>query len=243
MSVYTIIYVVVILAVFLGVAAFRKLMVKSATAQYPNAAAGLVAQRLGLQLVSGDPQLNVVMWEAQVPQFKDINPLPHTVYEVRLEAQGTPQGRPMRWLFYAKEEAGARLPVVRRTLTDTFHNSLEAKTQGTVPYFELILRSGQNECLQAEPVHASRTDMQRMAGAFQNPTYDAAFELTANDPRVAAVLSRVLGALAGLNWVHLVGAPGTLAFHFPRLGSHAFGTQAELYGQALLAIAGAFEAG
>ncbi len=243
MSIYTIIFVLFIVVFFGAATLMRKRMVQSATNQYPNATAGLVAQRLGLELVAGDPQLNVVMWEAQVPQFRDLNPLPHTVYDVRVEARGTPQGRPVHWLFVAKEEAGARMPVVARTLTDTFHNSLEAATQATVPYFELVLRTGQNEYLQAEPVHASRTDMQRMPGAFQNPTYDAAFELTANDARVVSVLSRALGALGGLNFVHLVGAPGSLSFHFPRFGSHAFGTQAELYGQALLAVASAFEAG
>ena len=236
MSVYTIVFLVVIGLFFGGAMLWRQKMVRSAETQYANAALGVLAQRLGLGIVAGDPNFNIVVWENSAPQVSNLNPLPHQVFDYRLEAQGTPQGRPCRFSFVAQRHASAKVPVTGRTITDTYACVLEVQVQAQLPYFELTTVS-QNAYLQADAVHASRTDMQQCPGAFQNPAYDAAFSLTSNDPRVAQLLARALPLLSGINWIHLVGEPGRLSCHFPRAGHYMFAGQAELYQQALLSLA------
>ena len=89
MSVYTIVFLVVIGLFFGGAMLWRQKMVRSAETQYANAALGVLAQRLGLGIVAGDPNFNIVVWENSAPQVSNLNPLPHQVFDYRLEAQGT----------------------------------------------------------------------------------------------------------------------------------------------------------
>lgn len=236
MSIFTYIFPLILLIFFGGAMLYRKRMVKSSEAHYANANASVVAQRLGLQVVSGDPNLNLVVWENSAPQVSDYNPLPHQVFDYRIEMQGSPQGRQTRFYFMAKREVSAKLPVVGRTITDTYGCILEVATQAPLPFFELTSVS-QNAQLQAEPVHASRTDMQRLPGAFQNPTYDGAYSVTTNDPRIVPLLARLLPMLSGIHWIHLAGQPASLSVHFPRNGHYNFTLQAELYLQVLMSLA------
>ena len=236
MSIFTYLGPLVIIVLFGAAFLWRQRMVKAGDAQYANAALGVVAQRLGLQLVAGDPNFNLVMWENRAPQVSDLNPLPHQAFDYQIQAQGTPQGRPCRFFFQAKREASGKLPVVGRTITDTYACILDVATQGPLPYFELVSVS-QNAYLQPNMVHSSRIDMQRVPGAFQNPTYDGAYSLTANDPRVAPLLARLLPVLAAIQWIHIVGQPGSVSVHFPRAGHYMFTAQAELYLQALSTLA------
>jgi hypothetical protein len=236
MSVYHLVFLVFIGLFFGGAMLWRRRMARSAETQHANAALGVVAQRLGLGIAAGDPQFNLVVWENSAPQVSNYNPLPHQVFDYRLEAHGTPQGRPCRFFFVAQRHASANVPITGRTITDTYACVLEVQVQAQLPYFELVSVS-QNAYLQAEPVHASRTDMRQCPGAFQNPAYDAAFTLTSSDPRIAPLLARVLPLLSGVHWIHLVGEPGRLSCHFPRAGHYMFAAQAEGYQQALLSLA------
>jgi hypothetical protein len=244
MSVYTIVPFVVIAILFGASRLWQKRMIQSANAQYPNAAAGLVAQRLGLELLAGAADFNLVTWETAAPQVNTQNPLAHTIFDYHIEARGKPRGRPASLTLRLKREMGAAIPLLRRTLTTSDFCALTIEVSAPLPCFELVLLSGQTDLLRAETVHGlTRTDMQKVPNAFANPTYDAAFDLTSNDPQVAARLGRSLAVLMGLSFVHLVGEPGKLGFHFPLLGYYALSTQAELYLEALLALAEAFEAG
>jgi len=236
MSIFTYVGPLIIIVFFGAALLWRQSMVKKADDQHANAAAGVVAQRLGLQLVAGDPAFNLVMWENRAPQVSNLNPLPHQAFDYQLQAQGAPQGRPCRFLFQAKREASAQIPVVGRTITDTYACLLEVSTQSQLPYFELASIS-QNAYLQPNPVLSSRTDMQQVPGAFQNPVFDSAYSLTTSDPRIAPLLARALPMFAGIQWIHLVGQPGSLSVHFPRAGHYAFTAQAELYLQALMTVA------
>lgn len=236
MSIFTYVGPLIIIVFFGAALLWRARMVKSADTHYANAAVGVVAERLGLQLMGGDPAFNLVVWENRAPQVSDLNPLPHQAFDYQIQAQGMPQGRPCRFFFQAKREASAKLPVVGRTITDTYACILDVATQGPLPYFELVSVS-QNAYLQPNMVFSSRTDMQQVPGAFQNPSFDAAFSLSTNDPRIAPMLARALPMLAGIQWIHLVGQPGSVSVHFPRAGHYAFTAQAELYLQAVLTVA------
>lgn len=236
MSIYTYIYPIILIIFLGGALLYRKKMMKAVDTQYANCTAGLVAQRLGLQLIAGDPTFNLVVWENRAPQLNDLNPIPHQVFDFQIQAQGTPQGRPSRFFFQAKREASAKIPMMSRTITDTYGCMLEVSLQAQLPYFELASIS-QNAYLQPNMVLSSRTDMRQVPGAFQSPVLDSAFSLTTTDPNIAPLLARALPMLSGIQWIHLVGTPGTLSVHFPRNGHYTFAAQAELYQQALMTIA------
>lgn len=240
MSINTIIAFVVIAALYGGARLFQKRMVQSAGAKYPEAQLGHLAQHLGLEITAGAPDFNLITWEMSAPQVSMQNPLAQTAFDYHIEAHGKPQGRPTNLTIQIKREIDVAVPLLKRTITTTDFCALEVEVNAPLPYFELVLLSGQTDQLRAKTVHGqTRTDLQKVS--LSNPTYDAAFDLTSNDPSMAARLGGSLAVLTGLNFVHLVGGPGRLGFHFPLLGYYALSTQAELYLQALLALAKSFE--
>jgi hypothetical protein len=240
MSIYTVVAFVAIAALYGGARLFQKRMVQSAGAKYPEAQLSHLAQHLGLEVVAGSPDFNLVTWEMSAPQVSMQNPLAQTAFDYHIEARGKPQGRSTSLTIQIKREIDVAVPLLKRTITTTDFCALEVEVGAPLPCFELVLLSGQTDALRAKTVHGqTRTDMQKVS--FSNPTYDAAFDLTSNDPNVAARLGGSLAALTGLNFVHIVGQPGRLGFHFPLLGYYALSTQAELYLQALLALAKSFE--
>lgn len=199
--------------------------IAAANATYADMLARDVASRLGLQVVEGSPEQNLMMLHhthvtTDMEQRRDGGLLGTNVEGkssgVRLE--GMPHGRRQTFVYALDSELERQNVVGGGTYTRALRFALTTEVKATFPEFEVVLRAP-NAALrptQAFALPAQQTGL---------PAIDAALLVTTNDPAFARVLGPLLAPLTGHTYVHLVGRDQRLEL----LANHATSSYATYF--------------
>ncbi|GAB5543851.1 MAG: hypothetical protein RLO52_12320 [Sandaracinaceae bacterium] len=179
--------------------------------------AGALAERLGLQVVRGDPAQN--LWVTGTG-FSDVQ---H--FDVRLSGQKN--GVPVD-IVYFRDVAHEKHSLREMTIHSTWEVRLAAETNANFGHFEATIRN---------PKAYSRVrpffDNPMPELQTGHPAVDQAFRLTGDNPAIAQALGPLLAPLTSLVYVHVVGAPGQVSFRLDRgdmgRGSELMGVAYGLY--------------
>jgi hypothetical protein len=172
---------------------------------------GSVATRLGMSVVEGDPQINLLYFQQPSGDFKRT---------IRLAGQ--PYGRPTSLIIIDGQQT-AELIVARR-VTHTFGCYLEAALAMNCAAFEVVLREP-NKYLMPQPEFAERSDL--VETSTGNPLLDQQFIVRAQDPRVGPFLASALMLLSTHHYVHLVGEGQRVWMPLTRMALPYFSSSAE----------------
>jgi len=166
--------------------------------------AGVLAKRLGLTLVKGDPMYNlfIPVASAGVSQGpKDEQPV-----HVEILMQGHWEGVPIQLYYLLHSEKKTDYMEGKVHFTTHFECSMSAASKQPFPQFELTSRSTATGSIERMlPCPESPTG---------NPNVDSAFVVATTEPAMSALLANHLGAFAGfgVGGVHLVGDGASVSF-------------------------------
>ncbi len=170
--------------------------------QYANYRVGPLSQRLGLQLLQGDPSFNVFIRQANVDVQR--GPKDNRPIHIEVRAQGAPQGVPLEFVYlYRVEQDTGFTQVTWRTW---FECRLSATTGQPFPPFEVISKNA--------PMGAIAQTMALPPLPTGNPAVDASYLVTTQEPGLAQLLGELLPAFATYQnaGVHLVGDGTSISF-------------------------------
>lgn len=197
----------------------RKQMAGMATAEADNAHArvGAVAQRMGLQVVAGDPNFNFYYtnrWQ-DVGQAMSRNVLQKPARpDIEVRMQGTPGGRRVEVVYVD------RLRVEDHILEREVHRYLDMRlvveVKAPFPDFEVLTRNVQSGI-------APIPQLPHPPISFGDPMLDQQLILKSQDPRIAAPIAEGFRVLSTNWYVHVVGQGGTLTFRFVEMAAMALG--------------------
>ncbi len=202
--------VVVYLVPVIGIAAaflvprFGQHMMKVTDRNYSEFRVGELAQRMGLQLVEGDPAFN--MMQAQVShnvskaeaqgrglrKWLELD----TAQETRVRMEGAPYGRPTQFLYLARTKYADRVAV--KFVTKELDCRLSIRVPVHLPPFEIVLR---------RPVmgQKAKPEMGLPLQSFGDTELDARLVLSCADPRLGPALAPVAAHLAAHQFLHIRG--------------------------------------
>ena len=216
----------IILVLFVGYGVVMRGVVAAAN---PAQRLAAIAQALGLQLVEGDPDLNILLGPHQsiVLQLFGI-----TRYEVRARAMG--QIGPYACSFELHEKV-FRVRLRRFTVHDetVFHAELALQAQVPFPF----------EAWRPSPYGDGPTPRSGFPIVTQGPSPSGTWFLSSPDPRAAQWLGPAMHHLAqhALNF-HVIGSAGRLAMPFTRSGLSSACSQLTALRDEMIRIASMFGA-
>jgi hypothetical protein len=178
--------------------------------QHPESKAGAIAARLGLALIEGDPEFNLV-YNERGQQFASAGVMRNPVPELRLRIAGTLYDRPVEIAYQDRIETAVHFDGTSVTLT--IFCRIAAATRCGFPPFEITLRSAP---MGMEP----RARMQHLPeSSFGDPNVDRQLVLRCADPRVGPAILPYLGPVRALTYVHITGENAMVAYEL----SQSFG--------------------
>jgi hypothetical protein len=189
-------------------------------AQYPHARAGAVAQRMGLTLITGDPEFNFYM-NPRLRQGGEAlygnvlsNAGKKLAPECMVRMEGSPAGRRVELLYHdrMKLESGA--------LDKTLHTWVDARltvaVQAPFPELEIHTRNP-SDYVKLAP----QTSLPPQS--FGDAALDAVLVLKCVDARVGPVLAPALRLMAQHQYVHVLGRERALVFTFTQMATMGMG--------------------
>ena len=206
-------FVYILVPAVLGLLVFQRIKLHGALAANSDKTFGAVAGRLGLQVVSGDPKVNLLYFQQ-----------PARDYQRSLIAEGRPYGRPTRFTVQDSQKTSEYL--VAKKITQSFGCSLQVETPIQLPAFELCLREP-NQYLVPDLTFAERPDLVSVGHA--DPELNRLFVIRAVDPNLIPILTSALKLLSTLPTVHLAGEGSRIWITIPRIGLGSFATSPEEY--------------
>jgi len=203
MPISTIVMLAVIGGLVVFFMVFNKKRLVAAEAQSANARAGELAQRMGLEVVQGDPMTNLMY--ARALNTKNTGEMP----EVHVRLEGSPGGRFTEVEYY--ERVKIDRGVTSTTITTWLTAHVAVKVRSPFPAFEVLLKNPKMYASEVKPkITAPPTP-------FGDPGLDAVLVLKTQDPRVAPVITEALRGVVGWGWVHIHGEGDKLLFHCTKL--------------------------
>jgi hypothetical protein len=176
--------------------------------QYGHLTAGGVAQRLGLTLQSGDPNLNLLLAFAQHAQTKDVKDggffATTSQKETRIEMSGRPDGRDVIFVYGQTTEKSSDLSETKIKRTLEFH--LTTSVNAPFDEFEIILRKAIAPGFEVKGVLAYPEQK------FGDPELDQRLILRSPNPKLGASLKEIVRPLAKQSFLHLVGQHGQISY-------------------------------
>lgn len=194
---------IVIVLVVVGFS-WRKKMMAMGNKMYAAFKLGDLAQRMGMQIAEGDPNMNMMMAASEHGQSGYSKTggvvgavMGDGVKQTKVRLVGSPFGHPMEfsYLWHEHFQGG----VVENVTTHTFECRLSIIVGAEFPDFEIILRNPQSAYVAAQP------KLGLPPQSFGNPNLDAALVLSSNDTRTGQVLAPAANGLVGLTYVHIKG--------------------------------------
>lgn len=186
-----------------------KRMMAGSDRKYGEYRAGDLAQRMGLQIVEGDPSLNLMMAQTKHNMAMAKRPtggrvdrmLGDSDKETRVRLEGAPYGRPTQLVFDSYTKHQDRL-VVGITIS-SFEYRLSLQLPVELPPFEIVLAKGGARSgaygLKAKP------EWKLPKQSFGSPDLDAKLTLLCDDPRLGPHLAPVVGGLTSHKYLHIQG--------------------------------------
>jgi hypothetical protein len=195
-----IVYAMPIIA--LGLVFFMRMRMKSTLAkgEAENAAsrAGEMAKRIGLSVVEGDPNLNLMYAHTQI--------IAGQLEEAKVRLAGNPSGRNGEVTYYERRET--KTGMTSTTVTTYFDGRVAVEVRAPFPEFELVLRSPPSW------VGTPKLKISASAHPFGDPALDQRYVLRTVDARIGPVIAPALANLASHQYVHIYGQGNQLVFAF-----------------------------
>lgn len=191
-------YVLIFPAVAVGYMFFMRSRHKQKTAefdqQYSNYRAGELAQRLGLQLVKGDPTFNFMVTHANAAVARGATD--NQAVHIDIELSGAPFGVPLSLIYLNRQERETGFSST--TYKTWFDCRMTATTKQPFPPFEVTSRR--------PPMGAIVKQQAFPEMPTGNPAVDAEFQVTTREPGIAQLLGQVLPEFVAMGsaGVHLV---------------------------------------
>jgi hypothetical protein len=199
-------YYLIFPVVAVGYMLFMRTQQKKKTAeydeQYANFRAGALAQRLGLQLLKGDPSYNFIVTHANQSVARGATD--KQAINIDIEMAGAPFGVPLtfRYLYRVERESGFN----STTYKTWFNCRMTASAKQAFPPFEVTSRKTslgsivREQTLPDAPTH--------------NAAVDAEFQVTTREPALAQLLGQLLPEFStfGAAGVHLSGDGQQVSF-------------------------------
>jgi hypothetical protein len=201
--------VVILMIVAFAYTYFRRQQgYKKVQEQYGHLTAGGVAQRLGLTLQSGEPDLNLMLAFAQHAQAKDVKEggflSKSSQKETRIVMSGRPDGRDTIFVYGQSTEKAADLGGTKVTRKLEFH--LTTAVNAPFDEFEVFLRKAPMAGLEVKGVLAYPD--QKIGDA----ELDQLLIFRSRNPALGASLKEILRPLAKQSYLHLVGQHGQISY-------------------------------
>lgn len=184
----------------LGWVLWNKKRLKQSMAENSDKTVEGVAARMGLAIVQGDPQLNLLYFMQ-----------PSGDYQRTIQLAGRPYGRGVQFLVSDGQKTNELL--VARKVTTTFGGRLTLEVP-TAPVFEVVLRDP-NKYLVVEQEYAELSLPEVSTGV---PALDAQFIVRAEHAHVGPALVDALTLLSTHHYVHLVGGSHEIWMRVERIG-------------------------
>lgn len=180
----------------------RKKAAQGQDQQYSNYRAGELAQRLGLQLVSGDPTFNLFIRQANVDVAR--GPSDGKPVHVEIRMQGAPQGVPLELIYLYRVERESGLATI--TWRTWFDCRMTAQVARPFPPFEMLSRNA--------PLGPIAQTQALAPQATGDANADATYLVTTAEPGMARLLGQVASGFATFanSGVHLVGDGQNVSF-------------------------------
>jgi len=170
--------------------------------QYANFRAGALAQRLGLQLLKGDPSFNFMVTYANQAVARGATD--DKAINIDIEMAGTPFGVPLtfKYLYRVERESGFN----STTYKTWFNCRMAASAKLAFPPFEVTSRNTSvGRIVRQQTLPDAQT---------HNPAVDAEFQVTTHEPALAQLLGELLPEFStfGPAGVHLLGDGQQVSF-------------------------------
>ena len=167
-------------------------------AQHSGARAGEIAQRLGIDVVEGDPNTNFMYARALTMKGSGVMP------EVKIRLEGAPGGRHTAVYYY--ERADVKSGVLKTTHTTYIDARVVVAVHQAFPEFEIVLRDYGYFADQMRP------ELRADPCTTGDAQLDAQFQVKSTDARVGPVVADGLRNFLGWGFVHVIGKEGALTF-------------------------------
>lgn len=186
--------VVVVLAALL---VQRRLVVARTQRQYGHFRLADLAHRLRLNVVEGDPELNMALVNA------------YYTTEARVRLLGEPYGHPTEFVFYTRSEQERH--VSSTTIHTWFDCRLRIQVPVAFPAFEIVPRR-QKRSTEIRP------ELSLPGTSFGDAGLDGVLSLMSAEPGVGPVLAEAAAELVRFGYLHVQGSGGMLSFLLNRTG-------------------------
>jgi hypothetical protein len=201
-----------------GTFGFMIFMKRRMNTQYAHMRAGEVAQRLGMRIVEGDPEHNLVT-RSVLPSVQNIGTargflnqmaaaqVGGTLGEFKLRMIGEPYGAQAELVLYVREDLSPGFTHNTTTTWSDCRITIHART-GVVP-FDLRLRQEMTGLESRRDCDEPRMPQQ----SFGDVALDQRFLIETHDPALPRRIAGALGPIAqGIPYVHVVGAGNHVSF-------------------------------
>jgi hypothetical protein len=201
------VYVFFIPVIGLGMGLFwlvaGKRMMAGTDRKYGEYRAGDLAQRMGLQIVEGDPSLNLLQAQTKHNMARARRPAGGPVgrllgdadKETRVRLEGAPYGRPTQLVFDSYTKHQDRLVVGITSWSFEYRLSIQVPVE--LPPFEIVLRKSGAYGVKAKP------EWSLPKQSFGSPDLDAKLSLRCADPRLGPHLAPAVGGLTSHKYLHI----------------------------------------
>jgi hypothetical protein len=237
---------IILIAVVCGATfGFMFFMRRNMNQKYAHMKAGQLAQRLGMQLVEGNPEFNLVTQSVQ-PSVQNqssakgflgqiaATSVGGTLGEFKLRMAGQPYGVNAELSLYCRQDYE---PGFTENVTTTWSDlRLTVHTRAPVAPFDLRLRN------EHTGLETRRDDEPRMPPQpFGDAVLDGKLVLETPDPRIPRAIAGVLAPLAHNVYVHVVGSGTQISFVMTPSSVNAAAMNLEQVLHVLASIAAIFE--
>ena len=169
-----------------------------------RARVGEIAKRLGLSVVAGDPNFNLM----HTGRWKDLGDARGTTGhvsrpDIEVTLQGESGGRATQLIYVDKIRV--QQDILSREIHRWFDARLIIKVRAPFPDFEIYTRNP-NEHARPEP------QLALVPQSFGDAALDSQYILKTGDPRVGAAVAEALKSTPPLWYTHFIGTDGTIAF-------------------------------
>lgn len=215
--------------------AFNRRRIDRTERQYARFRAGVIAERLRMRMVEGDPHFNLFVGQANADVRRGPNDGKPVHIEIRM--QGEPHGVPLELVY--RHRVGQKTGYSPAKWTKWFDCRMIAHTSQPFPAFEVTSRwTPFGSILQTQTLPDMPTG---------DPAVDSKYLVTTSEPALAQLLGQVLPGFVQFarTGVHLVGDGRTIAFvmHQHRsplvaLGLHHAETMANLLSELARRVGG-----
>jgi len=209
--------VIVIAIAVIAMLIWQRMRLKTSLTENQDKNFGSVADRLGMRVVEGDPNINLLYFMQQRGNYKR-----------QLRAAGQPYAHPASFIVMDGVETSEY--IVYRRITHSFGCFLDVSLEKSLAPFEVVLRNPNQYLIPLRGMEGRGELRETPSG---DAAVDAQFSIRTADPQTAAALVPALQILASQLFVHVAGEGNRLWMSLTRMALPYFASAAEEYMLAL----------